>query len=495
MMKLEYDVAVIGGGAAGLTSAGMAASFGAKTIMIEAKRLGGDCTWYGCVPSKALLKAAKVAHTARTASKFGIKTNLEKVNINEVLGVVHNIQDSVYEEADDPSIYEKMGIEVVNGKASFKTTNSIELELSGGEKRVVSSKYFVIATGSSPVIPPIEGVNDIPFLTNETIFNMEELPDKLVVVGGGPIGIEMAQSFNRLGSEVSVIDYSESILTKDDPEVISILKEQLKREGIKFYLNSGVQKFIKTENGIKVIIKDSATEKERELECDKLLISAGRKANVTNLNLDGIGIKTTRKGIEIDSKCRTSQKNIYACGDVAGTFQFTHYAEHMAKVAITHMLLKLPFKLDTENVPWVTYTDPEVAHVGMGETELQKKNIKYETYRFPFAKIDRAITESENAGLIKVLAAKGNGKIFGVDIVGHNAGEMIAEFLLAKRNKVTLRQMADTIHPYPTYGLGNRRAADQWYVRKQSRTLVKVLQMLFGYKGILPDTSDPTRIV
>ncbi len=208
-----------------------------------------------------------------------------------------------------------------------------------------------------------------------------------------------------------------------------------------------------------------------------------------------MGISTTRKGISIDSKCRTSQKNIYACGDVASTFQFTHYAEHMGKVAISNMLLKLPFKLDTENVPWVTYTDPEVAHVGLSESQLKERKVKYEIYRFPFSKIDRAITESENKGLIKVLAAKGNGKIFGVDIVGHNAGEMIAEFLLAKRNKVTLRQMADTIHPYPTYGLGNRRVADQWYVRKQSRGLVKLLQILFGYKGILPDTSNPNRIV
>lgn len=494
-MKYEYDVAVIGGGAAGLTSAGMAASFGAKTIMIEEKRLGGDCTWYGCVPSKALLKAAKTAHTISTANKYGIKSNLQKVDIREVLKVVHNIQDDVYEDADAPHIYESMGIEIVNGKALFKSRNSIEIEMPNGEKRVVTSKYFVIATGSSPVIPPIEGINDVPFVTNETIFNIEELPDKLVAVGGGPIGIEMAQSFKRLGSEVTVVDHSPSILLKDDSEIISILREELEQEGIKFFLNSEVQKFVKTESGIKIYLKNSATEEVSELDCDKLLISSGRKANISGLNLEEIGISTTRKGITIDKKCRTSIKNIFACGDVADRYKFTHYAEHMAKVAISNMLLKLPFNLDTQNVPWVTYTDPEVAHVGLSEKELKGKNIKYEIYRFPFSKIDRAITESENAGLIKVLASKGSGKIFGVDIVGHNAGEMISEFLLAKRNKVTLRQMADTIHPYPTYGLGNRRAADQWYVRKQSRALVKVLQLLFGYKGILPDTSNPNRIV
>lgn len=494
-MKYDYDVAVIGGGAAGLTSAGMAASFGAKTIMIEAKRLGGDCTWYGCVPSKALLKAAKVVHTVRTAGKFGIKANIENVNLKEVLKVVHKIQDDVYNVADDPAIYEKMGVEVINGTAGFVDKRSIEIESSDGKIRKITSKYFVIATGSAPKIPTIDGIYDVPFLTNETIFTSEELPSKMVIIGGGPIGIEMSQAFRRFGSEVSIIDLAESILGKDDPELTSVLKEKLLEEGINIYHNSSIQKVGQTETGIKVIVKNNKSNEEFELECDKLLVSAGRKANINSLNLEAAGIESNKRGIVINAKCRTTQSNIYACGDVAGTFQFTHYAEHMAKVAVSNMLLKLPFKIDKENVPWVTYTDPEIAHVGLTESELQKKNIKYEIYRFPYSKIDRAVTESENHGFIKVLAANRSGKIYGADIVGHDAGEMISEFSLAKRNGVTLRKMADTIHPYPTYGLGNRRAADQWYVRKQSRLVVRILQILFGYKGILPDTSDPLRIV
>ncbi len=493
-MAYDYDVVVIGGGAAGLTSSGIAASFGAKTALIESEKLGGDCTWYGCVPSKALLKAAKVAHTIRTSDKYGLNPSEPEIDFSKIIEKVHNIQKNIYEEADAPPIYEKMGIDVISGKAQFLTKHSIEIN-NKKEKKIITSRNFVVATGSKPVIPQIPGLSDVSYLTNESIFSLNELPKKLIVIGGGPIGVEMAQSFQRIGSEVVIIDYSDSILGKDDRELSNILKDSLQKEGIEFHLNTSVIKIDKENGKIRIIGKDNLNDKEIEIEGDNLLVSVGRKANITDLNLNAAGIKTNKSGILINNSCQTTVKNIYACGDVAGRYQFTHMAEHMAKVALSKMLLHIPMKIDEANIPWCTYTDPEVAHVGANEKYLKEKNISYEVFRFPFSKIDRAITDSENIGLIKVYATKLTGKIYGVDIIGHNAGEMISEYALALRNGITLRQMADTIHPYPTYGLGNRRAADQWYVRKQSRLFVKLLQIIFRYRGQLPDTSDPDRII
>lgn len=283
-------------------------------------------------------------------------------------------------------------------------------------------------------------------------------------------------------------------LPNDNEEITSLLRERLEKEGIDFYLNHSVQAVSQLNNTKLVQIKSMETSKIIDLECSDLLIAAGRKANTESLNLEKAGIEFNKKGIVIDTKCKTNISNIYACGDVSGKLQFTHMAEHSSKVAVMNMILRFPMKIN-KNVPWVTYTDPEVAHVGSTEKELKENNITYEIYKFPFNKVDRAITESEDEGLIKVYAKKSSGKIFGADIVGYNAGEMIAELGLAIENGITLRKIADTIHAYPTYGLGNRRAADQWYVRKQSRLFVKLLQIIFGYHGVLPDTSDPYRIV
>jgi len=493
-MKYDFDLIVIGGGAAGLTASGMAASFGVKTALIEAKKLGGDCTWYGCVPSKALLKSAKIANVMRTSKKYGIEVDSFSVNFNKVIDRLHKIRQEIYNDADDPEIYRKMGVDVIFGKASFISEHEIELVSENGNKRL-SAKYFVIATGSAPVVPPIKGINDIVFLTNENIFDLEKLPQSLIVVGAGPIGIEMSQAFKRLGSEVTVIDFQDTILFRDDQELVPILKDKLISEGVRFCLHSGVDAFKKTAKGISVECIDNKTKKRFTLSAEKVLISVGRKANIDSLNLEKINVAANKHGVIVNSKCRTNLKHIYSCGDVAGRAQFTHYAEHMVKIAITNMILKFPMKLNEINIPWCTYSDPEVAHVGMTESQLIQKGISFEVYKFPYNKIDRALAESTTEGWIKVLAKESSGKIYGVSIVGEMAGDLISEFALAIKNGVTLRKIADTIHPYPTYGLGNRRAADQWYVRKQSVSFVKVLQKLFGYRGQLPDISDKRRIL
>ncbi len=494
-MKFDYDMTVIGGGAAGLTASGMAASFGAKTALIEAKRLGGDCTWSGCVPSKTLLKAAKVAHYFKSGANYGLQNQQPEFDFAGVIEHVHRTQEHVYRDADAPEIFENLGVRVISARARFLDKHTVELTDESGKTSHLTSRYFIVATGSSPVIPSIEGVSEIGYLTNETIFSITELPKRLIVVGAGPIGTEMSQAFRRLGSEVSVIDVVDKILPKDDPELTRLLREYLQSEGIRYLFESKAVKAESGEGAINITVENQKSSEQSNIAGDALLLSVGRKPNISELNLESAGVTYDKRGIIVDDHCRTKARNIYACGDVAGRFQFTHFAEHMAKVAVSSALLHFPMSLDTKHITWCTYTDPELAHVGMTEGELKQKGIRYEVYRFPFSKIDRAITESETTGWIKVFAKKLSGKIYGVNILGANAGEMIGEYALAMRNGISLKQIADTIHPYPTYVLGNRRAADQWYVRKQSRAFVWVLKKLFGYHGALPDTSDPNRIL
>ena len=493
MSNYEYDAIIIGGGSAGLTASGIAANVGAKTMMIEAHRLGGDCTWNGCVPSKVLLKAGKVAHQIRNAGKFGLLEAEPEINFKKVIEHVHHIRDEVYEDADRPEIYEDMGIEVVFGKASFKNEHTIEIEQENGDMRTVSSRYFFIATGARAFVPPIAGLEEVDYLTNESLFEIEQLPEHLVIIGGGPIGVEMSQAFVNLGAQVTVVDMADRIMQNDDPELVEILAGELAKQGVSFEMNASIKKVEKHDEGVQVVIEQDG--KEKAVSGSHLLVATGRKANYEALNLPAAGVKTNKKGIQIDNSCSTNVSHIYAIGDVTGRYQFTHMSEHMSKVAVTRALLKLPMSIDRKHVPWATYTTPELAHVGATQKQLDANDTKYEVYRFPYSKIDRAITEGETVGMIKIFASKLTGKIYGAGVVGAHAGEMISEYALAMKNGVTLRNLADTIHPYPSWGLGARRAADQWYIKNQSATSVKWMKRIFGYRGPVPDFSDPDRIV
>ncbi len=493
MSKYDYDALVVGGGAAGLTTSGIAANFGAKTMMVEKEKLGGDCTWTGCVPSKTLIKAAKVVHELRQASAYGITVDKLNVNMHEVIKHVHEIRNEVYEDADRPEIFEDMGIHVVHGEASFVDPHTMTIKPEDDSERQVTAKKIFICTGAKAFVPPVEGVDEIDYLTNESLFEIDKMPEKLIVIGGGPIGSEMSQSFARFGSDVTLIDMAPRIMLNDDEEHASILMEQMVNDGIDFKLEAGVRRVSKKGKVIGVTIEQNGS--TETVECDALLFATGRRANIDSLNLDTAGVKHSGKGIDVNDKCRTNVKHIYAIGDVTGRYQFTHMSEHMAKVATTNALLKFPMKIDSKHVPWATYTDPEIAHVGATREELDKKGESYQIYKFPYSKIDRAITEGHKKGWIKIYAKKRNGKIFGADAVGAYAGEIISQYALAMRNGVTLRNMADTIYPYPTYALGARRAADQWYIKKQSATLVKWIKRIFGYRGSIPDYSNPDRIV
>ncbi|MEX2362827.1 MAG: FAD-dependent oxidoreductase, partial [Balneolaceae bacterium] len=453
------------------------------------------CTWTGCIPSKTILKAGKIARQIREAGQFGISDSVPEIDFKKVMRHVDATRKKVYEEADRPEIFEKMGVDVIFGKASFKDSHRIQINLQSGETRTMSSKKFIIATGSKAMVPPIEGLETIEYLTNESLFEIEKLPQHLIIIGGGPIGIEMAQAFNSLGSNVTVLDMADRILTNDDPELVEILFNELKKQGVKFKLNASIQKITRNnDSGITVHLEDEGN--ATVIKGDALLLATGRKANVSDLNLEAAGVSYGKKGITINENCRTNIKHIYAAGDVTGRYQFTHMSEHMAKTSATKALLKfVPQKLDTKNVPWITFTDPELAHVGATEKQLQEEGKKFEVYRFPYSKIDRAIAEGQEIGMIKVFAKKISGKILGATIVGAHAGELISEYALAMKNGISLKKFSDTIHPYPSWSLGARRAADQWYIKNQSEWQVKLIKTLFGYKGEVPDFSDKNRIV
>lgn len=494
-MAMDFDMVVVGGGAAGLTAAGISASLGAKTALIEENRLGGDCTWTGCVPSKALLKTAGLANAIRTSSRYGLKASEPEFDFSTVMDKVHELQTAIYEEADAPPLYQKLGITVIEGKAQFISPRQVEVLGQGGGRRQIASRYFVIATGGRPVTPPIKGISETPYLTSETIFTISKLPERMIVLGAGPVGIEMAQAFRRFGSEIIVLDAQDHILPRDDAELTELLREHLAGEGIQFLLRSSVDRAEYHGATFTVTLRRDSSSVVETVEGDALLVAAGRRPNLHELSLEAAGVQASPAGVAVDRHCRTSAENIFACGDATGLYQFTHMSEHMAKVAVTNALLHMRMSVDTVNVPWCTFTDPELAHVGASEIELKNRKQRYAIYRFPFSKIDRAVTERETTGMLKVLARRFDGRIYGASILGAHAGDMISEFALAMRNKVSLRKMADTIHPYPTYALGNRRAADQWYVRKQSRMFVRLLKLIFRYHGQLPDTSDPNRIV
>jgi pyruvate/2-oxoglutarate dehydrogenase complex dihydrolipoamide dehydrogenase (E3) component len=443
-MVKDYDLVIIGAGSGGLTAATFAARLGARVALVEKNRIGGDCTWTGCVPSKALLKAAKVAHDVRTASQYGITTNQPATDMVRVREYVRGAIRQVYQ-FESPEELQRQGVDVFLGGARFLDSETIAVD-----ERRISSKTFLLATGARPAVSAIAGLKDVPFLTYEQIFDNGRLPRAMLVVGGGPIGVEMAQAYQRLGSRVTVI--AESLLPKEEPEVRDVMQRVFEREGIQF-LWARAKSARKEGDGI-------AVGTDLGEACgDMLLIASGRKPAVDGLDLEKAGVKYSDKGIPVDDRLRTNIKNIYAAGDVTGTYQFTHFAGWQAFQAARNALLPGASSGFTDLVPWTTFTDPEIAHAGATEAQARERFGKdAQVRRWEMRRTDRAVCENDTDGFIKVIAKK-DGTVLGATIVAGRAGDAITEFILAMRQHVKLPDLAGAIHVYPTYSTAVQQLA------------------------------------
>jgi pyruvate/2-oxoglutarate dehydrogenase complex dihydrolipoamide dehydrogenase (E3) component len=436
MRAREFDLVIVGAGSGGLTAAGFAAQLRAKVALVEKNRIGGDCTWTGCMPSKALLKAAKVAREIRAASRFGISANTPIVEMAKVRDFLRQAIEQVYQ-FESPEELQKRGIEVMQGAGRFIDAQTIQV----GEQ-LVRGRAFLLTTGARPRIPAIEGLRDVPFLTYEQIFDNDRLPRSMIVIGGGPIGMEMAQAYQRLGADVSLM--ADRLLPKDEPEAREVMRRVFEREGVRFVW--GRAKSARKQADEIVV----ATDRE-EVRGDFLLIASGRQPTVAGLDLDKAGVVYSEKGIPVNDRLRTNVKNIYAAGDVTGGYQFTHFAGWQAFQAARNALLPGRSSGLTDLVPWVTFTDPEVAHVGLTEEQARSKfGASVSVYRWEMNRTDRAICEDDLDGFIKLIA-KSDGSLLGATLVNARAGETITEFIVAIKHGLKVSDLAGAIHAYPTY--------------------------------------------
>lgn len=456
-MGFDYDLIVIGGGAAGLVAATGGAALGAKTALIEKNKLGGDCTWYGCVPSKTLLKSAQVFSLVKRLKEFGISSDPGiKLDGSCVMAHVRDVVKKISLN-HPPEVFEKRGIKIFFASPKFLDPHTVDLN---GAK--IYAKRFIIATGSRPMVPPIDGSKDISYLTNENVFDLEVPPKSLAVLGGGPIGMELSLAFARLGAEVSIIEMFDRLMVREDKEIADVLIDEFKAEGIKIYTGKKAVRFSKDSGMISITLEDK-DKKQSAVKAENVLVAVGRAANAQGLDLEKAGVKYSNKGVEVDATLRTSAKNIYACGDVAGPYQFSHMAEYQAVIAVGNALFPFKRKVDYSAVPWCTFTDPEVARVGLTEDEARTQCKDIRVYRSLYGGNDRAVTDIEEKGLAKVITDK-KGYILGAHIAGTNAGEIIHEYVLAKSSKLKIGNLSSAIHIYPTLAQVVKRSADQYYI-------------------------------
>jgi pyruvate/2-oxoglutarate dehydrogenase complex dihydrolipoamide dehydrogenase (E3) component len=441
-MKYDYNIIVIGAGSGGLVVASGASSIGAKVAIIEADKMGGDCLNYGCVPSKSLLKSAHVANLLKNAKDFGLETSEISVDMKQVTDRVADVIKAI-EPNDSKNRYEAMGVDVYEGFGKFIDKNNISID---GE--IISAESIVIATGSKAFVPPIMGLDKVDYYTNETIFKIDKLPKELIVLGAGPIGCELSQAFAHLGSKVVVIDMLASLFSKDDIEVGSLMIKQFIKDGITLELDAKIVSVSNNGNKIEVIIEREGI--QQTITGDSILVALGRKPNTKNLDLDKAGVELGKKGhVLTNDKLQTNVDNIYACGDVVGPYAFTHMASYQASIIIQNIIFPIKRKVKYVNVPWVTYTKPEVAHVGYTEQQLIEKKIPYKKYFEALSKNDRAKAESDIQGFLKILT-NNKGVILGATMVGEKAGEQIMLANLAINKKMKIGDFVSITIPYPT---------------------------------------------
>ena len=474
--KFDRNLIVIGGGSAGLVSAYIAAAINAKVTLIEKHKMGGDCLNTGCVPSKALIKSAKVASLIKRADEFGI--NVPESNI-DFTAVMERVQSTIkkIEPHDSIERYESLGVECIEGEA--KITSPWTVEVNG---KTLSTRSIIIATGARPFVPPIKGLNEINYLTSDNLWEMRDLPKRLVVLGGGPIGCELTQAFCRLGSQVTQIEMLPRIMIREDEEISAMVNQRFLDEGVDVRTNHLAKEVI-NRDGQKVLVCEH-NEQTVEIEFDEILVAVGRAANTSGFGLEELGVELNpNKTIRVNEKLQSSIPNIYACGDVAGPYQFTHTAAHQAWYASVNALFGKfkKFKVDYSVIPWATFTDPEVARVGLNELEAKEKGIAYEVTRYGIDDLDRAIAESEAHGSVKVLTVPGKDKILGVTIIGDHAGELITEYISAMKHGFGMNKILGTIHIYPTLSEANKFTAGVWKKANAPQGLLKLVEKFHNW--------------
>ena len=475
----KYDLTIIGGGSAGLVLAVAGAKLGKKTALVEKHRLGGDCLWTGCVPSKALLKTAKVANYFKNSEKYGIPSGEIKPDFQRVMNYVQSTQNHIEEEHDNPERFREMGVDVIFGEGHFESRDVFVVEDSeNGGTRTFNSKKFVISTGSRPYVPPIRGLDSCDYVDSENVWELEGLPQRLLVVGAGPIGIELGQAFHRLGSQVTIVQRGDRIMKKEDLEVSEKMLNYLQEEKIDIRLKTDIESVENHEDEVTVTFsgtQESSDDVNQRQSFDKILIATGRAPNIEGLGLKEIGVKIEENGIVVNRRLQTHVKNIYAAGDVIGHYLFTHVAAFQAQLLIKNLLLPFRQKINYGVVPWTTFCDPEVARCGLTETEAREKYGDVDVFRLDQSDVDRAVADGETQGFTKVITSKWRGKILGVHIVGTNAGEVLHEYVLAMQEGIPLRKLSGMIHVYPTYATSVLRVAAKWL---SEGTLVQTLRRL-----------------
>lgn len=476
MSRYDANIIVIGAGSAGLVSAYIAAAVKAKVILIERERMGGDCLNTGCVPSKALLRSAKQAKLMRRAEEFG----LESVSVNtDFPKVLQRVQDIIkqIEPHDSVERYTELGVQCVTGEAQLIDKHTVQVE-----DQTLTAKNIILATGARPFVPPIEGLDKIDYLTSDTVWGLNEQPKRLLVLGGGPIGCELSQAFSLLGSEVTIVEMQSQLMGREDADVAEYVRNQFEKDGITVLTDHKAVRFNSESDGFSVECESNGG--ATRIEFDQVLVAVGRRANTDQLDLEKLGIELRKnRTIEVDDYMRTSISNIYACGDVTGPYQFTHVASHQAWYAVVNSLFGFfrKFKVDYRVIPWATFTMPEVARVGINETQAREQGVDYEVTRYGIDDLDRAIADGEATGFIKVITPRNKDKILGVTIVGQNAGELISEYVLAMKYNIGLNKILGTIHLYPSMAEANKYVAGAWKREHKPDLLLKLVEKFHNW--------------
>ena len=471
--RFDRNLVVIGAGSAGLVSAYIAAAVKAKVTLVEKHRMGGDCLNTGCVPSKALIRTTKLLAQIRRAREFGIKSASAEVEFADVMERVQRIVKTI-EPHDSVERYTGLGAECLAGEAKITSPWTVEVKTAGGDTLTLTTRAIVIAAGARPFVPSIPGIEEVGYVTSDTVWGLRQLPKRLVVLGGGPIGSELTQCFARLGSQVTQVEMLPRILIREDPEISQRVSDRFKAEGIKLLVNHRARLF-RVEESEKTLIAEHDG-KDVSIAFDQLLVAVGRIANTQGYGLEALGIPVTKaRTVETNEYLQTLYPNIYACGDVAGPYQFTHTAAHQAWYAAVNALFGRfrKFPADYSVIPWATFTDPEVARVGLNETEAKEKNVPYEVTTYGLEHLDRAITDEEAHGVVKVLTAPGTDKVLGATIAGEHAGDLIVEYISAMRHGIGLNKILGTIHIYPTFAEANKFAAGEWKKAHTPQTLLR----------------------